>query len=69
MENTPFTTSDLASLNGEIMLAIGACVVLVWGAFAVRGKPTGHRFAWVTLLFVLAALAGVMLPWALLRWQ
>ena len=61
MGSMPFTTSDLASLNAEIMLAIGACVVLVWGAFAPRGKQAGRRFAWVTLLFVLAAMAGVML--------
>jgi len=60
MENMPFALSDLASLNGEITLAIGACVVLVWGAFAPRGNRTGNRFGGVTLLFVLAAMAGVM---------
>jgi NADH-quinone oxidoreductase subunit N len=57
----PFAMSDLASLNAEITLTIGACVVLVWGAFARRGNEAGHRFAWVTLLFVLAAMAGVMI--------
>ena len=61
MGNMPFALSDLAALNGEITLAIGACVVLVWGAFAPRSNATGNRFAGVTLLFVFAAMAGVMI--------
>jgi NADH-quinone oxidoreductase subunit N len=59
MEVFPISSSDLAALNAEITLTIGACLVLVWGAFAPRDNRTGHRFAWITLLFVLAAMAGV----------
>ncbi|NKB87516.1 MAG: NADH-quinone oxidoreductase subunit NuoN [Acidobacteria bacterium] len=59
MESIPFSASDLAALNAEITLTIGACIVLVWGAFAERNNNTGHRFAWITLLTVFAAMAGV----------
>ena len=59
MESIPFTATDLAALNAEITLTIGACLVLVWGAFAKPSNETGHRFAWITLLFVFAAMAGV----------
>lgn len=60
MGSIPFSMSDLAALNGEITLTIGACLVLVWGAFSPQDNRTGRRFAWITLLFVLTALAGVM---------
>jgi len=61
MDTMPFVLSDLAAINAEITLTIGACLVLVWGAFAPRNNQSGSRFAWITLLFVLAAMAGVTL--------
>jgi NADH-quinone oxidoreductase subunit N len=58
MDSMPFSLGDLAALNGEITLTLGACVILIWGAFdRQRGKPV--RFAWITLVFLIAALAGV----------
>ena len=60
MNSFPISTSDLASLNAEITLTIGSLVVLVWGACAARTRSTGRMFAWVTLLTVLGALAGVV---------
>ncbi len=60
MDSFPISSADLASLNAEITLTIGSLVVLVWGAFAARTRGTGRLFAWVTLITVLAALAGVL---------
>ena len=60
MNSFPISSSDLAALNAEITLTIGSLVVLVWGAFAARTRASGRLFAWVTLLSVLGALAGVV---------
>ena len=60
MNSLPISSSDLASLNAEITLTIGSLVVLVWGAFAARTRSNGRLFAWMTLLTVLGALAGVV---------
>jgi NADH-quinone oxidoreductase subunit N len=58
MDSMPFSLSDLAALSGEIAVAVGACWVLVQGAFdSQRRHP--RRFAWVTLAFLVIALAAV----------
>ncbi len=60
MDSMPFAASDLAALNAEITLTIGASLILVWGAFE-RARQNSRRFAWVAALTVGAALLGVVL--------
>ncbi len=59
MNGLPFRLSDLAALNAEITLAIGASVILVWSAFD-RARSNKRLFAGLAALTVVAALAGVL---------
>lgn len=59
MDGLPISTSDLAALNVEITLTIGACLILVWSAFESARKKTG-LFAGLALATVVAGLAGAL---------
>jgi len=59
MDGMPFAVSDLAALNAEITLTIGACLILVYGAFD-SARRTPQRFAWLAAFTVAAALSGVL---------
>ena len=60
MDSMPFSSSDLVALSPEIILTIGAMVVLLWGSFdSARQKP--GNFAYISLASVLSAAAALWL--------
>lgn len=60
MNGIPFALPDLAAINAEVTLTLGAAVLLLWAAFD-RQRAHPRRFAVATVLFLVAALAGVMI--------
>lgn len=59
MDGIPFPLSDLAALNAEITLTIGASIILLWGALD-RNRANARTFAWIATVTVGAALLGVL---------
>lgn len=59
MSGFPFALSDLAAINAEVTLSVAAMVLLLWGAFD-QHRANPQRYGQATVLFLLAALAGVL---------
>ncbi len=59
MGSFPFSLADLEAIAPEIIVAIGACLVLVWGAIERARKRPSH-FAVLTLLTVVLAAAALV---------
>jgi NADH-quinone oxidoreductase subunit N len=58
MGSFPFSIADLQAIAPEIVVTLGACLVLIWGALeSARKRPA--RFAILTLLTVIVAAAAL----------